>query len=336
MPSNIKGVPLADLERQMAEIGHPAYRARQLFRWVNQKRVNDFSQMSDLSRKFQAECAERFALPTVEVAQKRESDDGTAKWVVVLGDGHRVESVYIPAEERRTLCVSTQVGCKMSCQFCATGHGRFKRNLQAWEIVEQLFVAPVPVTNIVLMGMGEPFDNYDEVMKALSIFSHPYGPQIGKRHITVSTVGISNKIEAFLAADIAKLAISLHGTTDETRSQIMPINRKFPLSELMDLCRRLQMRSGLRLTFEYVLLAGINDSDDDARRLVQLVKGIACKINLLAYNENLFVDIKRPSEERVMSFQRILLDSYLTVTYRRSRGRDIAAACGQLTTSRLA
>lgn len=292
--------------------------------------------MTDLSRAFREECTECFSLPSLEIKETHSSGDGTLKYLVGLKDGLQVEAVYIPVEGRQTLCISTQVGCKMACAFCATGYQKFTRNLSAWEIVEQLFVAPtpLPVTNIVLMGMGEPFDNYDEVMKALKIFSHPFGPQIGKRHITVSTVGLTDKIEAFLTADIAKLAISLHGTSDEQRSKIMPINRKFPLSKLMEFCRNVQMKSGLRLTFEYVLLDGINDSDDDARRLVRLVDGIPCKLNLLAYNENPYINLKRPSEERVLAFQKILLEAHLTATYRRSRGRDIGAACGQLTTRR--
>ena len=331
-------MPIAEMEGVITTLGHSGYRAQQLFRWIHQKKVNNFQEMSDLSKDFRTECDTRFELPTLTVHEEHESTDGTIKYVIRLPDDRKVEAVYIPVEDRQTLCISTQVGCKMACVFCATGYQKFTRDLKSWEIVDQLFVVntPKPVTNIVLMGMGEPFDNYEEVMKALQIFSHPFGPQIGKRHITVSTVGITDKIEAFIKADIAKLAISLHGTTDEQRAGIMPINRKYSLSELMNLCRNLTMKRGLRVTFEYVLLAGLNDSDEDARRLVTLVRDIPCKINLLAYNENAFVNIKRPSEERVLAFQKILLDANLTTTYRRSRGRDIGAACGQLTTKRAA
>jgi 23S rRNA (adenine2503-C2)-methyltransferase len=249
-----------------------------------------------------------------------------------LEDGEQVESVFIPTEGRTTLCVSTQVGCKMACTFCATGYLKFVRDLKAWEIVDQLMSIshPRPVTNIVLMGMGEPFDNYQEVMKALQLFNDPMGLKIGKRHITVSTVGITEKIQDFIDASLGKLAISLHGTTDEQRTEIMPINKKFPLNELMDTCRKLRFRGTERITFEYILIKDFNDSDEDARRLIQLVRGIPTKINLLAYNENPFVDFKRPAEERVLQFQNILLKNHLTSTYRRSRGRDVAAACGQL------
>ncbi|MBI1860956.1 MAG: 23S rRNA (adenine(2503)-C(2))-methyltransferase RlmN [Deltaproteobacteria bacterium] len=336
MRTIIKGMPIPELEGVIQGLGHSGYRAKQLFRWVHQKKINNFQDMSDLSKAFRTECDTRFELPQLAVHEQHESSDGTIKYVIRLSDDKKVEAVYIPAEDRQTLCISTQVGCKMACAFCATGYQKFSRDLKSWEIVDQLFVVntPKPITNIVLMGMGEPFDNYDEVMRALQIFSHPFGPQIGKRHITVSTVGISDKIEAFIKADIAKLAISLHGTTDEQRSKIMPINKKYPLTELMDLCRSLTMKRGLRVTFEYVLLKDLNDSDEDARRLVKLVRDIPCKLNLLAYNENPFIDIKRPAEERVLAFQKILLEAHLTTTYRRSRGRDIGAACGQLTTKK--
>jgi 23S rRNA (adenine2503-C2)-methyltransferase len=180
------------------------------------------------------------------------------------------------------------------------------------------------------MGMGEPFDNYEEVMRALKLFNDPLGLKIGKRHITVSTVGITDKIQPFIDASLGKLAISLHGTTDEQRSEIMPINAKFPMPELMETCRKLRFRGTERVTFEYILIKDFNDSDDDAYRLIKLMKGIPCKINLLAYNENPFVDFKRPDESRVLKFQNILLKHHFTTTYRRSRGRDVAAACGQL------
>ena len=218
--------------------------------------------------------------------------------------------------------------------FLREGYQKFTRNLKSWEIVDQLIslTFPVPITNIVLMGMGEPFDNYKEVIRALQIFQDPFGPKIGKRHITVSTVGLVPQIQTFVDANLGKLAISLHGTTDEQRAKIMPINRKYPLDQLMETCRNLKFKGRGRVTFEYILIKGINDSDEDAYRLAKLFQTIPCKINLLAYNENPFIDFKRPSEERVLNFQSILLAKGYTVTYRRSRGRDIGAACGQLRT----
>lgn len=334
MKRNLKGITQKGLEELMVAEGHSAYRGRQLFRWINQSGVSDFEQMTDLSKAFRKELAEKFELPKLTVAEERPSGDGTVKYLVKLPDGGTVESVFIPQEERNTLCVSTQVGCKMACTFCATGYMKFGRNLEAWEIVDQYLSIPFPdkVTNIVFMGMGEPFDNYDAVVTALRILSDPSGPQIGKRHITVSTVGITDKLQPFVDLSLAKVAISLHGTTDEQRSSIMPINKKFPLDGLMQQCRELVFKNRDRVTFEYVLLEGVNDSDEDARRLVKLVDGLPCKINLLAYNENPFINLKRPKEERVLAFQNILLKKHLTVTYRRSRGRDVAGACGQLHT----
>ena len=329
---NLKGLPLPELETQICQMGHPPFRAKQLYRWIYKEKETDFQEMSDLSKEFRQHLSEGFELPKIEVAETRPSEDGTLKYLVRLFDGELVESVFIPTEGRATLCVSTQVGCKMACTFCATGYQKFVRDLKAWEIVDQLMSIPQPrpITNIVLMGMGEPFDNYDEVIKALQLFNDPRGLKIGKRHITVSTVGISDKIQSFLDVSLGKLAISLHGTTDEQRSQIMPINSKFPLDQLMETCRNLQFRGTERITFEYILIKDFNDSDEDAKRLVKLMRGIPSKINLLAYNENPFIDFKRPQEERVLKFQNILLKNHLTATYRRSRGRDVAAACGQL------
>ncbi|MBY0369802.1 23S rRNA (adenine(2503)-C(2))-methyltransferase RlmN [bacterium] len=329
---NIKGLSLPRLEKRMVEAGHPPYRARQLFQWLYQKNVNNFDEMSDLSKSFRSWLSENFVAPRVEIAEQHDSDDGTIKFLVRLQDGEKVESVFIPTEGRNTLCVSTQVGCKMACAFCATGYQKFTRDLKTWEIVDQLksLPFPAPVTNIVFMGMGEPFDNYENVLEALEIFRHPMGCQIGKRHITVSTVGLIPQIQAFVDADVGKLAISLHGTTDEQRTRIMPMNKKYPLAELLDNCRKLNMPGRLRITWEYLMIDGINDTEEDAHRLAEILRGIPSKVNLLAYNENHFVDFKRPPEERVLKFQRIMLDHGYTTTYRRSRGRDIAAACGQL------
>lgn len=329
---NLKGIRLADLEAKMKAHGHAAFRARQLFQWINQKKVNNFSEMTDLSKSFREWLTEHYVLPQVQVAEQMDSGDGTVKFLVRLEDGEKVEAVFIPTEGRNTLCVSTQVGCKMACAFCATGYQKFTRDLKSWEIVDQLLSLPfpAPVTNIVVMGMGEPFDNYENVIQALEIFHHPMGPQIGKRHITVSTVGLVPQIQAFVDADVGKLAISLHGTTDEQRTRIMPVNKKYPLENLLKTCRELRLPGRLRITWEYLMIDGINDTAEDAYRLAEILKGIPSKVNLLAYNENHFVDFKRPPEERILQFQRIMLSLGYTTTYRRSRGRDIAAACGQL------
>lgn len=337
MKEPLKGLPVDGLELRLKDLGESAFRGRQIFRWIYQEKVNDFHQMTDLSKSLREKLHENFSLPTLKIAQEHRSDDGTIKYLVQLEDGEKVESVFIPTATRNTLCVSTQVGCKMGCAFCTTAYQGFKRNLQSWEIVEQLIGLPFPgkVTNIVLMGMGEPLDNYDEVVKALRIFQDPSGPQIGKRHITLSTVGLSHKMERFVDDNLAHLAISLHGTTDEQRAQIMPVNHRFPIANLMETCKRLRFKGKKRVTFEYLLIKDFNDSEADAYRLAKLVSHIPCKINLLAYNENPYIAFKRPEEEKVLAFQAILLKKGFTATYRRSRGRDIGAACGQLKTAEM-
>lgn len=330
----LKGLPLEALEEKMVASGQPKFRASQIFRWIYVEKQFDMSQWTDMSKEFRTYLVENFEIPSLTIAEEHHSEDGTAKYLVRLPEGEKVESVYIPKSTRSTLCVSTQVGCKMACTFCATGYQKFTRDLKAWEIVDQLMAIrfPTEITNIVLMGMGEPFDNYDEVIKALKIFQDPRGLKIGKRHITVSTVGITPKMQHFLDANLGRLAISLHGTTDEQRETIMPMGKKYPMSEILDICRSLKMKARERITFEYLLIKGVNDSDDDAYRLAKALKGIPAKVNLLAYNENPFVPFKRPDEARVLKFQNILLGFEMTATYRRSRGRDIAAACGQLRT----
>lgn len=328
----LKGRTYEEMETLAIEMGQRAFQGRQAFKWINQKKVKSFDEMTDLSKAFRQKLDERFDLPQLSIKTSQHSDDGTVKYLVELTDNETVEAVFIPTKGRNTLCVSTQVGCKMACRFCATGYQKFTRDLKAWEIVEQYLSLPfpAPVTNIVFMGMGEPFDNYDEVIKALKIFQHPNGPKIGKRHITVSTVGLSPKIEAFVQANLGKLAISLHGTTDEQRGKIMPINRKYPIENLMETCKKLALKRSTRITWEYILIKDINDSPQDAHRLAALLKDIPSKINLLAYNENPFVNFKRPEESRVIRFQEILMAKGYVATYRKSRGRDIAGACGQL------
>lgn len=331
----LKGLTQEELEAQAVSLGHPAFRGRQLFRWLYQENVSDFSQMTDLSKSFREQLAQQFSLPRIQTAEEQHSVDGTVKYLARLEDGQKVEAVFIPAEDRNTLCVSTQVGCKMGCTFCATAYQGWTRDLKSWEIVDQLFSLkfPSPISNIVLMGMGEPFDNYDEVIRALKIFQHPNGAQIGKRHITVSTVGLTPKIQTFLDANLGKLAISLHGTTEEQRGAIMPVSRKYPIENIVSVCRQLKMKARERITFEYLLIRDFNDSLEDAKRLARLLEGIPSKINLLAYNENPFTKFKRPSDETIVKFKELLLSRNLTATFRVSRGRDIAAACGQLRTA---
>ncbi len=330
MKKNIKLFTLEELSSLMLKEKESTYRAKQIFRWLYREKIKDFSKMSDISKLFRKHLCENYSIPSIKIIDKKISKDTTIKYLMELNDGNKIESVFIPKEERNTFCLSTQVGCKMKCAFCATGQTKFVRNLEAWEITDQLLSAevPNPLTNVVFMGMGEPFDNFHNVVKAIHIIIEGLG--IGKRHITVSTVGVIPFIEKFWELDIGKLAISLHGTTEEQREYAIPISRKYRLHDIIECCENLKPLPRKRVTFEYLLIDNFNDSDRDALRLAKLLSKTRCKINLLAYNETPFSEFKRPPEERILSFQSILQKKNYTVTYRRSRGRDVFAACGQL------
>lgn len=330
MKKNIKSFTLEELSSLMVQNGESAYRGRQIFRWIYRERKNNFLEMTDISKRFRNYLSENYSIPTLQVIDEKKSNDGSVKYLIKLNDENLIESVFIPLPDRNTFCVSTQVGCKMKCAFCATGQRKFIRNLDEWEIVDQLLCTntPKPVTNVVFMGMGEPFDNFDNVIKAIKIITT--GLEIGKRHITVSTVGIIPYIEKFWDLDIAKLAISLHGTTEEQRKAVIPISGKYTLLDIIKTCENLKPKKRQRITFEYLLIKDFNDSDADALRLSKLLANTKSKINLLAYNENPPLDFKRPSEERITNFQNILRSKNYTVTYRQSRGRDVFGACGQL------
>ncbi|HUU02011.1 MAG TPA: 23S rRNA (adenine(2503)-C(2))-methyltransferase RlmN [Myxococcota bacterium] len=323
----------------MVEKGESAYRGRQVFRWLHARAVRSFDEMTDLSRDLRAKLTDLAPLRMVEIADELKADDGTIKFRYVLHDGLEVEGVYMPAESRRTLCISTQVGCGMGCAFCATGTMGLSRNLAASEICGQFEVVTHllrgetnirPVTNVVFMGMGEPLANLDAVVRAIEILLHEHGAGLSRRRITVSTVGIVTAMEEFVSRVPVKLAISLNAASDDIRSKIMPINKRFGLGRLLDCCRRLPLSHNDRLTFEYVLLSGVNDSDADARRLAGLLSGIRCKVNLIPYNTFEPLPFERPSGERVERFQSILIAGDLSVFIRRSQGESLRAACGQL------
>lgn len=266
------------------------------------------------------------------------SEDGTEKFLFGLEDGGSIESVLIPDKDRLTLCISSQVGCAMKCRFCLTGKLKLQRNLRAHEIVDQIISVNRylesertgrKITNVVFMGMGEPLANFDEVVKALGRMTEFM--KISKRKITLSTSGISPMIhELGFKAPRVNLAISLNATTDEVRNRLMPVNRQYPLRSLLDACREFPLESRRRITFEYVMLQGVNDTPDDAKRLVRMLKGIPCKVNLIPFNPYLESEFRRPSDEEIAGFQRILLDGNITALIRKSKGRDILAACGQL------
>jgi len=333
---------LAELERPALEAvldarGRQRFHARQIFRWLYFRGIADPAAMTDLSREFRAELADTFTLSTPEVVQREKSVDGTEKFLLRLADGRTIESVFIPDTPSMTYCISTQVGCAMACAFCLTGKMGLVRNLTAGEIVGQVRVLVDALGmrdtrfNIVLMGMGEPLHNYDETMKALRILADPNGFAMSPRRITLSTVGLLPALEKLAREPVMpNLAISLHAPTDEQRGELVPLNRKYGVADIIDACKRFPLKRRSRITFEYVMLAGVNDRPEDARRLARLLAGVKSKVNLIPLNAAAGIPFERPSDEAVDRFAEILADHHLTVSVRKSRGRDIRAACGQL------
>jgi 23S rRNA (adenine2503-C2)-methyltransferase len=330
---------LRELEQALADLGSPRFHARQIFQWVHKRGVTDFGAMSDLSRDLRAHLAEAAVISTPEVVRTERSSDGTTKFLLQLADGKHIESVFIPDTPANTFCLSTQVGCAMKCAFCLTGKMGIDRNLTAGEIVGQVRVLARELGmlearfNIVLMGMGEPLHNYDATMKALRMLANEHGLAVSPRRITLSTVGVLPALERLATEPLMpNLAISLHSTTEEQRDLLVPINRKYGIEELLDVCRRFPLKRRERITFEYVMLRDVNDTPEDARRLVRLLNGIKAKVNLLPLNEAAGIPFERPSDAAVNRFAKILAERGVTVSVRKSRGRDIRAACGQLIT----
>jgi len=325
------------LEDALAGLGYERFRARQLYQWMYHRGVTDLSAMTNLPRAMRERLASEFTIGTPTITHRDESVDGTQKFLLRLRDGRMIESVFIPDTPAMTFCLSTQVGCAMACAFCLTGKMGLVRNLTAGEIVGQVRVLVDAVSmrtvrfNLVLMGMGEPLHNYDETMKALRILNDEDGFAISPRRITLSTVGLLPALEKLAREPIMpNLAISLHAPTDEQRGALVPINRKYGVSEIIEACKRFPLKRRSRITFEYVMLAGINDRPEDARRLAKLLEGVKSKVNLIPLNAAAGIPFARPSDEAVSRFAEILAARYLTVSVRKSRGRDIRAACGQL------
>jgi 23S rRNA (adenine2503-C2)-methyltransferase len=324
------------------ELHERAFRARQLYSWLHQRGETELDRMTDLPAAFRARLREVADLAPLEVDFEQKSTDGTVKYRFRTHDGRLIESVYMPSADRRTLCVSTQVGCAMACRFCMTGTLGLLRNLTAGEIVAQVhevnrrvardegLTLARPLTNLVFMGMGEPLHNFENLKAALTILQSEEGPNFSHRHITVSTVGLVPMIERLGAETDVKLAISLNASHDAQRSELMPVNRKWNIAALLDACRRFPLRQGRRITFEYVLLRGVNDADDDAHRLVALLRGVPAKVNLIPYNENPGLGFQTTGEARAEAFRAILAAGHVAAFIRANRGRDIAAACGQL------
>ncbi|MDP8224896.1 MAG: 23S rRNA (adenine(2503)-C(2))-methyltransferase RlmN [Candidatus Lernaella stagnicola] len=334
----IRDFTIDELAAAFVEMGEQSFRARQVFRWLYKDDVESFDEMTDLSCELRAKLAEKFHIGRLPVVDEMVGEDGTRKIVLELADGHRIECVLIPETRRLTVCVSSQVGCRWGCGFCRTGQMGFIRDLTAGEIVEQYLAAQRiagdrRVSNVVLMGMGEPLDNLDHVTRAIEIFYADHGVNLSPRKVTLSTVGIVPQLPKLALRVDVSLAVSLHAADDETRSQLVPANRKWPLRELIDACRVFPMSHRRRVTFEYALIAGVNDSDDDAERLVRLVGDLRPKVNLIAVNPS-DEQFAAPTEERVRRFQEILRDHNITCMVRKPRGRDILAACGQLAAPR--
>jgi 23S rRNA (adenine2503-C2)-methyltransferase len=339
---DLRALPPDALDALVRALGERPFRARQLFRWLHQKGAASLDEATDAPRALREALAERTTLTTLERASEQISRDGTIKWTWRTHDAKLVESVYMPELDRRTLCVSSQVGCAVGCTFCLTGTMGLARNLGPGEIVDQVHRAnrrlvelglgegPRPLTNLVFMGMGEPLANYRSLKVALDLLLAEDGPNFSQRRVTVSTSGLVPMMRRLGEETQVKLAVSLNATTDAQRDALMPINRRYPLAELLKACREFPMRNGRRITFEYVLLGGVNDAPEDARRLAELVRGIPTKVNLIPYNENPGLGFTAPPPERVVAFQEALAARKLTVVVRKNRGGDISAACGQL------
>ena len=337
MKPNIKELTLKQFEAHLVERKEPSYRAKQIWQWLFQKRAATFAEMTNLSVTLRDRLAEDFTIGRLRVLRQAVSQDGTKKFLFGLTDGHSIESVLIPETKRLTLCVSSQAGCGFGCAFCATAVLGLQRNLRASEILDQILEASRSlahdqrITHVVLMGMGEPLANYAETIKALDTMTDTsWGIGISPRRITLSTVGLIPQIQKLMEETKVNLAISLHAATDELRGQLMPVNRKYSLQQLMDCCRSLPIPRRKRITFEYVLLRGVNDSADDAKALCQLLHGIRCKVNVIPFNPHPGSSYQRPDNAEVEKFEQVLRAHGLQINIRRPRGDDIQAACGQL------
>ena len=334
---SLKDLSLEGLENFIVSLGEKPFRALQVAHWIYGKGVRSFGEMSNLSRDFREKLERSAVIPFLAPAEVHSAGDGTKKVRFLLADGEAIESVLLPERGHFTLCVSTQVGCALGCKFCLTGKRGWVRNLKPSEILDQVLSVRATLTpgekltNLVLMGMGEPLQNFGNVLQALEILRSPRGLQFSNRRITLSTAGIIPEMVTLLSRkNFVKLAISLNATTDEQRSQLMPINRQYPLKDLLAACRSVPLANRERITFEYVLIRGVNESEEDARRLTRLLKGMQAKVNLIPFNEHPGSFFRSPTEEAVQKFRGILMAKHFTAMVRQSKGADILAACGQL------
>ncbi len=332
---DLLGLTLEETQTFFHSMGQEKYRAAQVMRWIYQGLSVSFDPMTNLSKELREKLTATARIGRLTTLQVFKSEDGVKKFLFGLDDGSRIESVYIPTQDHDTLCISTQVGCAMGCRICRTGKMGFTRNLTAGEIVGQLLevrrqILDSAVRNVVLMGMGEPLANLSNTVRAIKIMTNPNGPQISWRHLTVSTSGLVPQMIELGHSVRVKLAVSLNAASDEVRSLIMPINHKYPLDELIAAMTNFPLPKRDRITIEYVLIKGLNDSDSDARMLVKLLNPVRAKVNLIPFNEELSTEFKTPLPARVAAFQDILMSKSLIAIIRKSRGRDILAACGLL------
>ncbi|MEK6773787.1 MAG: 23S rRNA (adenine(2503)-C(2))-methyltransferase RlmN [Bdellovibrionota bacterium] len=334
-PVNFYALTLEDLKELFKKFGKEQFRAQQIYKWVYEKRTTDPEQMTNLSKDFRADLPNFLSFELPAVLQHLKSVDGTQKFLFDVKDGKTVEAVLIPTDDRLTLCISSEIGCNMACKFCYTGKQKLQRRLSTAEIVGQFMQVNdrleegQRISNIVFMGMGEPLDNSEAVFKSIEVLHSPWGMNVSRKRVTVSTSGIIPEMWRISAAKV-RLAVSLNAPNDEIRSEVMPINKKYPLKELLDECRRYYKETKDRITFEYVLLKGITDQVEHARMVHKLTRDIPCKINIIPFNEHPGSGYERPSDEQVGLFQKELMNAGAHVLLRRTMGRDIFAACGQL------
>ena len=331
---NIYGLTIEEMEEYFLSLGSKTFHAKQLFSWLYEKRIESYSEITDIKKELVEVISKDYSIDRLRIVEVQKDVD-VNKYLFELSDGEHIEAVLMKHDYGNSICVSSQVGCNMGCKFCESGRRKKVRNLEAYEMVLQILMIEKElgsrISHVVVMGIGEPFDNYDNLVKFLKIINHPKGLAIGARHITVSTCGIIPKIKEFGDLDLQiNLAISLHAPNNNLRDKLMPINRAYPLEELIPSLKEYLNKTNRRVTFEYILLSGINDSEECAQELAELVRGINCYINLIPYNETNNIDFKRSNTIQIMRFYDILKKNKINVTIRREFGSKISAACGQL------
>ena len=332
---NIKDYDLLELKQEFIQMGEKPFRAEQVFKWLYESKVNSFDDMTNLSLELREKLKQNYEMHNFNILKKQESSDGTIKYLFDVLDGNAIETVLMSYHHGYSLCVSTQIGCKMGCKFCASTGIKFVRNLTSGEIVEQILAVErdnnIRISNVVFMGIGEPLDNYDNVVNAIRIINNQKGINIGARHISISTSGLVPKIYQLAEENIqCTLSISLHATTDEKRSSMMPVNNRYNIAELLRACRDYIEKTNRRISFEYALAKDNNDNLEDAKRLVKLLKGMICHVNLIPINKIENGDYVKSSNENIMKFRDYLNEHGIVATIRRELGSDIDAACGQL------